>query len=141
MWEKVIEVFVGKGLDRLLKERTPRKKLAKAFVELYEAINGCHEAYSGEQDPNEWKFSIDRLSRSVKKLSVVLEIHEPELLEMAKSYRSYELAILLGRSNDPHDETAVDIFQSSQFAGNYDTIMDKLRALSVISSNFRLRIY
>ena len=140
MWEKAFEVFIGKALDRVLKERTPRKKLARAFVDLYDSINCCHEAwFRGFTTPvSDWAFAIERLSRSIKQLTIVLDIHEPELLNILQDYHDTETAGLLTTRVDgrlsKYDVAAAFIFQRIRETDNnererqrYDHVMKELK--------------
>ena len=45
MWVKILELLLGKILDRLPRERTPRERLVRALVDLFGAMTTCHQAY------------------------------------------------------------------------------------------------
>jgi hypothetical protein len=45
MWTKILELLLGKALDRFGREKTPRERLARAFTVLFESMTACHQAY------------------------------------------------------------------------------------------------
>ena len=109
MWQKILEIFAGKAIDRLMEKKTPRKKLAEAFVDLLTSMNSCHEAYLSTyagpgSTSEEWWRAIVRLGTSVDRLTTVLEIHEPELLEALKDYSARETLEFAYSSHQSKDE-------------------------------------
>jgi hypothetical protein len=100
MWEKLVLLLVGKSADLLLKPRSPRKKLARAFATLLESMTDCHKAYlawrgckqkSAERTLyDEWQSAILRLAVAIQRLRVMLEILDPDLLAALEEYHSSE---------------------------------------------------
>jgi hypothetical protein len=116
MWQKILEIFAGKAIDRLMEKRTPRKKLAEAFVDLLTSMNSCHEAYLSSyggpgSTSEEWWQAIVVLGASVDKLTAVLEIHEPELLEALKDYSVRETLDFAYSSHQSKDEYRRELTQ------------------------------
>jgi hypothetical protein len=54
MW-KLVEILLKAGLERFLKEQTPRERLSQTFVELYRAMISCHRAYVAYASNNQRK--------------------------------------------------------------------------------------
>jgi hypothetical protein len=100
--DKIVEIILGKAVDRLLAARAPRKRLAKGFLELFEALTNCHNTYlayeakyQGQKglriDEDEWHAAVLRLARSIEKLSSILQIQKPDLFIPISRYAYEEL--------------------------------------------------
>jgi len=115
-WERIIELLLDKALERLREKNTPRKRMTKAFVALFTSMNNCHREYRKyrveinklwqENPPEEmapeileriaalnnqqWKRAINDLAIRIDRLRILLEIHQPELLDALDNYTIVE---------------------------------------------------
>jgi hypothetical protein len=98
MWEKLVELVVGKALDRVFRQRTPREQLAKAVVKLLTAMDTCHETYTSYNSNStafrsdkdklreRWFGALLEMGESIGELRSVFEIHDLELGQIVGDY-------------------------------------------------------
>lgn len=121
-WERIIELLLGKALERLKEKNTPRRQMTKAFVGLFVGMKDCHREYIKHRvqarnfwkenadklfdktgklslselpefwglDNQPWRRTIGHLAVRIDKLRILLEIHDPALLDALNNYTIVE---------------------------------------------------
>jgi hypothetical protein len=72
MWGKILELLLRKSVALIEKETAPRKRLARAFIELHRALTNCDKAYNAFTAAKyaEWKASkrLELVQRRIRRL-------------------------------------------------------------------------
>ncbi len=97
MWEKLIELTIGKWLEL----QTPQRKTARLLVTLLSILRNCQEAYlhySQEQTKeslDEWKDQVEALVLSHSALHDALDVFSPEIHDLIDRFGKDENTLVL----------------------------------------------
>jgi len=102
--DKIFQMLIDLAKDRLVSQRTPRQKAARAFVRLYTALTECHEAYMLWQQTSRaigpaysmpefasWRESVEELDSAFQKVRAILGLFAPDVQRRMRVYLSGEL--------------------------------------------------
>ena len=137
MWEQIIELLLGKALERLKDRNTPRNRMARAFAAVFVSLQKCHAEWERCLTRNcreEWLGYVNELATRIDGLRVLLEIHQPELLKILDDYGRSEARVSKYIGKMPETElTSLAIKEAfspamlSEVDGEFELAMEKLR--------------
>lgn len=123
MWQKIVEILLSKYLSR----QTPKRKAAKAFVQLYHSMLICNETFKNyivlkNEDARikdaqyDWRFAVLTLANNLFKLRMALHIYQPELYSIILSYTltESEAAAIARQGYENIDEFLVSLDEDEQ---------------------------